>query len=100
MRNRQKSYKDYGITKEEVKYIKDFCRQSTEEEKEIIKSALSEVQEYIAPYIYRSLVENLSYEDLCAKEYIFMCKDDFYARRRQGMECIKRWMILNNLWKM
>lgn len=98
MRKREMSYSDHGLSEKEVRYIKDFCRKADEKEKEIIRNALSELQPYIAPYIFYSLVNNLSYEDICAKDYLFIGKGDFYGKRRQGMECIKRWMILNNIW--
>ena len=98
MRTREKSYSDYGITEKEVRYIKDFCRNANDEEIEIIRNAISELQPYIAPCVYDSLVKNMSYEDICSKNYIFMGKGDFYGHRRKGMESIKRWMILNNIW--
>lgn len=100
MRTREMSYSDYGITKEEKEYIKAFCRNAGEEEKQIIKEALAEIHPYIAPYIYKSLVENLSYDNICKKNYLYMCMVDFYAYRRQGMAAIKRWMILYGVWKM
>lgn len=100
MRTREKSYSDYGITEKEVRYIKDFCRNANDEERKIIRNAISELQPYIAPYVYFSLVKNMSYEDICAKNYIFMGKGDFYGHRRQGMESIKRWMILYGIWEM
>ena len=100
MRTREMSYEDYGMTEKEVRYIKDFCRKANEKEREIIRNAISELQPYIAPYIFYSLVENLSYEDICAKKYLYIGKGDFYGHRRQGMAAIKRWMIWNNIWEM
>ena len=100
MRTREMSYEDYGLADNEIKYIKDFCRNANTEEKEIIRNALSELQPYIAPFVYRSLISNLSYEDICAKNYIFIGKVDFYGHRRKGMESIKRWMILYGIWEM
>ena len=100
MRTRQKTYSDYGISEEEVKYIKKFCQNANDEEKRIIKTALSELNPYIAPFIYYSLVDNLSYEDICSKNYLYIGKGDFYGHRRQGMESIKRWMILYGIWEM
>ena len=100
MRTREKSYEDYGITDKEKRYIKDFCRNANDKEREIIRSALSELQPYIAPYIFYSLVDNLSYEDICSKNYLFIGKGDFYGHRRQGIAAIKRWMIWNHIWEM
>ena len=100
MRAREKSYEDYGITDKEKRYIKDFCRNANDKEREIIRIALSELQPYIAPYIFYSLVDNLSYEDICSKNYLFIGKGDFYGHRRQGIAAIKRWMIWNHIWEM
>lgn len=101
MRTRDMSYEDYGITDEEVDYIKDFCFNSNSEQQEhIIKVALSELSPYIAIKCLDSLINKKSYEDLCKEEYMFIGKGDFYGHRRKGMESIKRWMILNNMWDM
>lgn len=99
MRTREKSYNDYGLSDKEVVYIKNLCRNADEETLNIIINALSELQPYIAPYVYFSLVKNMSYEDICAKNYIFIGKGDFYGYRRKGMACIKRWLILFNRWE-
>ena len=99
MRTRKKSYEDYGLTKDEIKDIKNFCMNADAEQKEdIIKVALSELSPYIALKCLESLIKDKSYEDLCKYEYIFLGKADFYGYRRKGMEAIKRWMILNNKW--
>lgn len=100
MRTREKSYSDHGMTDEEVQYVKDFCRNATEEQKNLIRYALAEIQPYIAPYVFYSLTDNLSYDDLCAKNYLYIGKGDFYGYRRQGMAAIKRWMILYGIWEM
>lgn len=100
MRTRQKTYSDYGISDEEVKYIKGFCQNANDDEQHIIKTALSELTPYVAPYVFYSLVDNLSYEDICAKNYLYIGKGDFYGHRRQGMESINRWMILYGIWEM
>ena len=45
------------------------------------------------------VVDNLFYEDICAKNYLYIGKGDFYGHRRQGMAAIKRWMILYGIWE-
>lgn len=100
MRTREKSFEDYGMTKDEVEYVKKFCINSTAEQRQMIKNALSEISPYIAEKCLESLVENKSFDDLCKEEYVYICKDDFYAYRRKGIEAIKRWMIWNNIWEM
>ena len=99
MRTREKSYSDYGISTDEIKYIHEFCETATDEQKAIIRNALAELNPYVSPYIYISLTEGISYDKMIVKQEIYLGKEDFYAYRRKGMESIKRWMILNNLWK-
>lgn len=98
MRKREMSYEDYGITNDEVDYILKFCRNANEEEKEFIKIALSKLNPYISPFIFRSLVEKESYEDIDKENYLWISKNDFYAERRYGVYCIKDWMMLNGIW--
>lgn len=100
MRTREMSYADHGITEEEKRYIKDFCRNANDMEKQIIKIALSELNPYIALRIYDSLVSGISYDTICRREYLYMQPVDFYAYRRKGMESIKRWMQIYGIWKM
>ena len=64
MRKREKSYIDYGMTSEEVKYVNDICRNPNETEKLIIETALTEINPYIAPYVKKHLSEKKSYEKL------------------------------------
>lgn len=100
MRTREKSYQDHGITEEEKLYILEFCQNADDEQRLVIKNALAELNPYIAPYVFYSLVDNLSYDDICAKNYLYIGKGDFYGHRRQGMAAIKRWMILYGIWEM
>ena len=101
MRTREKSYEDYGLTDDEVSYIKEFCFNSNKEQQEqIIKVALSELSPYIAFKCLDSLINKKSYDDLCKEEYLFIGKGDFYGHRRQGMAAIKRWMQFYNIWEM
>ena len=46
------------------------------------------------------VVDNLSYEDLCAKNYLYIGNGEFYRYCRKGMAAIKRWMILYGIWEM
>lgn len=99
MRTRRTSYKDYGISDEEVEYIIKFCLNSNDEEKELIKEALSKLNPYISPIIFQSLVSKKSYEKLCQKDYLYIGKEDFYGYRRLGIYHIKDWLKLHNRWK-
>lgn len=94
------SYNDHGMTKEEVKYVSDFCKNANEKEKEYIREALSSLSPYIASYVYLSLIDGVSYDRMEREHYIYINKYDFYAYRRCGIAAIKRWMILYGIWEM
>ncbi len=98
MRKRDMSYEDYGITNNEKKFVFEFCLKSNDEEKEFIKVALSRLNPYISPFVFKSMVENMSYEDIDKVIYLYCTKKDFYAERRYGVYCIKDWMMLNGIW--
>lgn len=100
MNTRQTSYDDLGIEKEEIEVILDFCLNANAEERNFIKMALdTEMDKYKSAKVFKSLTDGKSYDVLFREDYIYMTKQDFYAYRRKGMEAIKRWMILYNLWK-
>ena len=99
MRTRYMSYADYGITERDKIHILDFCRNANEVELQIIDTALSEINEYIRPYIKRSLTEGISYDRIVVKDEIYLSKEDFYGWRRKGCAAIMRWMIWTGTWK-
>lgn len=100
MRKRLMSYKDYGMTKQEVKYVNNICRNANDSETYIIDTALKEISPYIAPYVKKHLTEKKSYEKLCGENYIYLGKGDFYGECRYIVAAIKRWMILYGIWEM
>lgn len=98
MRNRLKSLEDHDVSEPDKVKVLNFCANATETERQLIKTALSELPPYISYYVYRSLTENMSYDAICKQDYIYMGCGDFYAYRRQGIGAIKRWMIWSGLW--
>lgn len=94
------SYEDHGMTKEEYKYVIDFCKKAGENEKEYIREALSSLPRYHAKCVYDSLTANMSYEKMDRKNSIYISKVDFYAYKRYGAAEIKEWMICHGIWEM
>ena len=96
MQIRKTSYSDYGLTEDEVKYIKLFCKNATDEEVErIIKPAVNEIGDsYIEDKILKSLTTGMSHYIISKKEYLLLSDTDFYAYKRKAIEAVKRWMIL------
>jgi hypothetical protein len=99
MRRREMSYEDYGMTDAEVRYVKEFCRNAKGEDKALIRNALVQIPTDIAPYVYYSLTNKISYDEMCKKRYIYISKGDFYGHRRYAINQIKKMMISHNLWK-
>lgn len=91
-------YEDYGITREEKIKILNYCASAGSDEEKIIKDALIELPPYISTYIFISLTQKRSYDNICKEEYIFLSCGDFYAYRRKGIRAVKDAMISNNIW--
>ena len=102
MRTREKSYRDYGISKDDKNRILTFCRHAEESkyDKMIVKGALAEIASaYVALILYEALTEGLSYERLDERRGLLIGKEDFYGYRRKGIEAIKRYMQLTGRWE-
>lgn len=96
MRARNKGYKDYGIDEEEIKEIILYCRNLKGEEREEVFKWIQQkgINQYVATYIIKSLVDGLSFEKMDKKYNLAMNKEDFYGYRRKSMEAVKRYMLL------
>lgn len=99
MRTREKNYKDYGITPEEVRRIKEYCQNATMEDRiTLLQCAISSAPG-IEIEIYESLVGNVGYDRLSKLRNIPLKKDDFYGYQRKTLDEYKRLMILLGRWK-
>lgn len=100
MRTRNKSYKYYGLSKEDIEKVFEICQNADEEQKKIIQTALYEIKNpYIRQYVSEGLISRKSYDKLLEENgKIAILKEDFYAYRRQAIEAVKRYMIWNKLW--
>lgn len=83
------SYKDYGLSDEEIKYILSYCR-SDRADKELIKQASEQVNIDLAGYLYQSVMHKESYEKLGR---VPISKGDFYAYRRRLLARLKKELI-------
>ena len=103
MRTREMNYEDYGMDKKIVDGVREFYRKAIAENNtehlQIIDDAFSEFDPYIAPLIKKNLFEKMSYEKICAKQYIYLDKGSFHGKCRQAIEKIDRWMMLNWIYK-
>lgn len=84
-RIRDKRYRDYGISKSEVRATFDYCSTSDKENKAKIKVICDSVNENISNLLFESVVYGLSFERLDGKYGIPYTKADFYAYRRKAI---------------
>lgn len=95
MKLRNRSYEDYGISKEESRYLLNLCRRRDEIVESCLIKALQTEDEVIREDLYLSLKDNLSYDKLYYDYYrdIFINKVDFYAHRRMVLYLFKKKLI-------
>lgn len=79
--------KDYGISDEENLRLIKFCRNATDEEKEIILQVTNEVYPSISIQLYKNLTTGIGYDRLSKEEPIRMQRKDFQGYRRK---CLKK----------
>lgn len=85
MITRTKSYPDYGLTNEEAKALLEYCRSSSFQHKDILRSSAIKSNPDISSSLYQSIVNGLSYEKLCGHKWIPLPKVDFYGYRRKTL---------------
>lgn len=82
---RRTYYKDYGFDKKEIKRLREYCKDMDDEDKEILRQAAESSNANIAEYLYESIINHLSYDDLDKDKYIPIGKEDFYGYQRLCM---------------
>lgn len=93
MRTREKGYKDYGLTQEEVEKILEWCKKPTFKENLLLLECAKKANEYFFNDVYFSLVKGLSYERLDQKSYQECYKVDFYGYRRKTLALFRDALI-------
>lgn len=101
---RRTSYKDYGLTEQEARFLLAYCK-SDKADRKIIMECAAYSNSNIAYYLFKSVVENRSYDRL---GYVPITKGDFYAYRRKLLAELKdklitsgQLLIINgNIWSL
>lgn len=88
MRLREKTYEDWGLTKELVTELRKKCREIRHQP--TLFAAAYEANPELAPFIYFSLSAGLSYDDISRAFYIPMCMESFYAYRRYALTIFQK----------
>lgn len=79
---RDTSYIEYGLTKEDVNRLIEYCISATADT-DLINECAKKSNIGIANYIVLSVVNSWSYDRMQAKWHIPMKKTDFYGYRRK-----------------
>lgn len=86
MRTREKGYSFYGITKERLSEIKDYCKTTDQTAQRLIVLSAYEAKPVYGTAIAYSLLNNFaSYVRVGQKINIDMLERDFYAYRRKAV---------------
>lgn len=83
MRLREKTYEDWGLTKDLVTELRKKCKEIKYQP--MLFEATYKANDELAPFIYFSLSTGLSYDDISRAFYIPMCMESFYAYRRYAL---------------
>ena len=100
MRTREKKISDYGISCDEEKKLKDFCRKMDAENRLILLQCAISAAPGLEVYIYDSLISGVGYrtmENMGRK--IPAKEDDFYAYRRKTLATFYDRLRLFGRWK-
>ena len=95
MRTRDASYWDYGISEAESKELIEICRNADSQTELLLLKAAQEACEEYASSLFYSLRNNLSYEDVCSNNYLYIGKGDFYGHRRKTLYLLKEKIMEN-----
>lgn len=100
MRTRDKSYDYYGISPEDAKKLRNYCRNMDQEDKlRLFQCAISKAPG-LELLIYESITEGIGYISLRRMRGGIPAKaDDFYAYQRRTLADFYDWLRMTGRWK-
>lgn len=100
MRTRDKSYDYYGISPEDAKKLRNYCRNMDQEDKfRLFQCAISKAPG-LELLIYESITEGIGYISLKRRRGEIPAKaDDFYAYQRRTLADFYDWLRMTGRWK-
>lgn len=100
MRTRDRSYDYYGISPEDVKKLRNYCRNMGQEDRlRLFQCAISKAPG-LELLIYESITEGLGYISLSHRRGGIPAKaDDFYAYQRLTLADFYDWLRMTGRWK-
>lgn len=99
MRTRYRTYDYYGIAPEDVKKLRNYCRNMGQEDRlRLFQCAISKAPG-LELLIYESITEGLGYISLSHRRGGIPAKaDDFYAYQRQTLADFYDWLRMTGKW--
>lgn len=99
MRTRYRSYGYYGIAPEDVKKLRNYCRNMGQEDRlRLFQCAISKAPG-LELLIYESITEGLGYISLSHRRGGIPAKaDDFYAYQRRTLADFYDWLRMTGKW--
>lgn len=99
MRTRYRTYDYYGIAPEDVKKLRNYCRNMGQEDRlRLFQCAISKAPG-LELLIYESITEGLGYISLRRRRGGIPAKaDDFYAYQRRTLADFYDWLRMTGKW--
>lgn len=99
MRTRYRTYDYYGIAPEDVKKLRNYCRNMGQEDRlRLFQCAISKAPG-LELLIYESITEGLGYISLSRRRGVIPAKaDDFYAYQRRTLADFYDWLRMTGKW--
>lgn len=99
MRTRDRSYDYYGISPEDVKKLRNYCRNMGQEDRlRLFQCAISKAPG-LELLIYESITEGIGYISLRRRRGGIPAKaDDFYAYQRRTLADFYDWLRMTGKW--
>lgn len=100
MRTRYRTYDNYGLSPEDVKKLRNYCRDMGQEDRlRLFQCAISKAPG-LELLIYESITEGIGYISLRRRRGEIPAKaDDFYAYQRLTLADFYDWLRMTGRWK-
>ena len=99
MRTRYKKLKDYGLTQDDEKKLKDRCNNLDARDIEILRETALSSAPGIENCICESIVKRKGYRELSKTQKIPVGEEDFYAYRRKTLALFFERLKLYGRWE-
>lgn len=99
MRTRYKKLKDYGLTQDDERKLKDRCNNLDGRDIEILRETALSSAPGIESCICESIVKRKGYRELSKTQEIPVDEEDFYAYRRKTLALFFERLELYGRWK-